>query len=114
MKTIIKVIIVIALSIQTVIAANPTPYTFDVQGLLLGGKYTDAQTRSKLGNNPLKMDTWDDGEVIGREYLYENSSEFRFGGEQDVLTHFFLDNSRFSVFQGRLRVVIVFLQRLII
>lgn len=104
MKTIIRVFFGLALSLQTAIAANPTPFTFDVQGLILGGKYTDTQTRSKLGNNPIKMYTWDDGEVIGREYLYANSNKFRFGGDQDVLTYFFLDDSRYSVFEGHLKV----------
>src|SRR5574344_72052 len=107
MKTFILAIIGITLSVYSCISANPVPYTFDVQGLILGQKYTDSQTRAKLGNNPLKMDTWDDGEVVGREYEYglnDTINSIFFRTEQDEFSGFVLEDSTFALFEGHLKV----------
>lgn len=107
MKTFILAIIGITLSVYSCISANPVPYTFDVQGLIPFEKYTDVQTRAKLGNNPLKMDTWNDGEVVGREYEYgvnDTVNRFFFRTNQDEFSGFKLVDSTFSLFEGRLKV----------
>lgn len=108
MRKYFRMIIGIIAITSTCNAANPIPYTFDVQGLIIGEKYTDSQTRAKLGSNPLKMDTWDDGEVIGRDYQYgvlNNANEFWFrSNNQDEFSGFSLVDSTFSVFEGHLKV----------
>ena len=107
MKTIFGILFGILLTVCSIKAANPVPYTFDVQGLILGNKYTNTQTRVKLGNNPLKMETWDDGEVVGREYRYGatiNYNIFYFGGEQDEFSRFILVDSTYSIFEGHIKV----------
>jgi hypothetical protein len=107
MNKLFGIIFGMILVITPVKAANPVPYTFDVQGLILGNKYTDTQTRAKLGNIPLSFKTYDDGEVIGRTYQYGITSKydvFRFGGEQDVITYFYLATSSYALFEGHIKV----------
>lgn len=53
MKPFVLAIIGITLTVCSSRAANPVPYTFDVQGLTPFEKYTDVQTRAPFGNNPL-------------------------------------------------------------
>lgn len=108
MKYFIGTIIGFTLIMSFSMASNPIPYTLDVQGLLLGEKYTDAQTRAKLGNNPLRMKTSFDGESTNRTYHYGTENKYNEiwfrSMNQDELTGFYLADSTFSIFEGHLKV----------
>lgn len=90
------------------LAANPVPYTFDLQGLIPFEKYTDVQTRAKLGNNPLHMTTRFDGETTTRTYRYGTETKYNqiwFRSiHQDEFRGFKLVDSTLSLFEGRLKV----------
>ena len=108
MKKQVGLAVGILLAICLCMAAKPVPYTFDVQGLIFGNKYTDAQTRAKLGKNPLSYKTWFDGEMTTRTYQFGTegkSNEIRFTNpEQDEFSGFSLKDSTFSLFEGHLKV----------
>jgi hypothetical protein len=108
MKTIFGIIFGIMLLISSVKAVNPVPYTFDVQGLIVGNKYTDAEMRQKLGT-PIDYKIWIDvvtGET--RRYRFgttQKYDEFKYNGDGlNGFSEFTLVNTTYSVFEGHIKV----------
>lgn len=99
MKTIKLLLFVIALTIaNTTFAQNDL---LDINGLLLGKKYSKTQITNALGA-PTKSSSWDDEFGGGEEYKYGNDI-FRFETARGFVD-FFIVTNKFELFDGQIRI----------
>lgn len=85
------------------VAAQTT--VMEVNGLVIGNKYTDAQMKAALGE-PTRAYSWNDEFGGGREYQYGPENEFdmfRYQAEWGF-NSFSLSTSAFALFKGQLKV----------
>ncbi len=96
-----------AVCVLTVTAQTDRPYSgsIDVNGLVHGKNYTDAQMRAKLGE-PTRYRSQDDELGGTRSYQYGPEAKydlFRWSG-QDGFNIFTLETPKYSLFKGLLKV----------
>lgn len=102
MKKLFLAIVLVLANFAGAMAQNL--YPMKINGLIIGEKYSDAQVRSALGT-PTRYSVWDSEMGGGREYQYGPVAAYDvIRCDADGLSSFGLFTSRFSLFDGRLRV----------
>ena len=93
------------LGIASIFGVAAQTAVMEVNGLILGNKYTDAQMKAALGE-PTRAYSWNDEFGGGREYQYGPENEFDMFRYQTEwgFNSFSLSTSAFALFNGQLKV----------